>query len=352
LKASATGPFKTLAEDIVELPIASIHPYETIPDYRDPTDSGLPIVVRTSEGCHCIDGWHLLEEAKLAGCSSTRCHVYHIEKHSDAELAIRKVAIRTKPPGGRCSYPELVRNTCCLFSLLYNSTENPVVFFHGGDRRSPDYPRRREINIRNVLATRLGKTQTTINKYLQHGEYLNDDALQALVEAAAPKLFFEAFQVKKQVEIAALQAEQKDETAIVDAISKQVLEWLSEFLQPVPLKVSSSVCIQEPQADQSPSAVQSNPGEDHSSTPALRVPQTSSGTNGSPTIAPASANPADVAIELKRIGAALIEIADDQQRPLPQQVETIRTLILELTKLLPRLARMAAREDGGKGGDV
>jgi hypothetical protein len=55
---------------------------------------------------------------------------------------------------------------------------------------------------------------------------------------------------------------------------------------------------------------------------------------------------------LKRIGEALIEIADDQQRPIPQQVKKIRDLILELSTLLSRLAHIGVREDGGKGGDA
>ena len=46
-----------------------------------------------------------------------------------------------------------------------------------------------------------------------------------------------------------------------------------------------------------------------------------------------------LAAELKRIGEALIEIADSQESPTPQQVETIRRLILELSALLQRLVQ-------------
>jgi hypothetical protein len=83
-----------------------------------------------------------------------------------------------------------------------------------------------------------------------------------------------------------------------------------------------------------------------------KVLQSSYGRDSSPTIDPAPANPENAETELKRIGEALIEIADDQQRSIPQKIETIRNLILELTTLVPRLTHMGVQEDGGKGGDV
>jgi hypothetical protein len=57
-----------------------------------------------------MDGIYI-EQAKAAGRSTIRCHIYHIAHHSIIELAIRKAAIRVMPQGGKCSYAELVRNT-------------------------------------------------------------------------------------------------------------------------------------------------------------------------------------------------------------------------------------------------
>ena len=56
------------------------------------------------------------------------------------------------------------------------------------------------------------------------------------------------------------------------------------------------------------------------------------------------------AAELKRIGEALIEIADGQESPTPQQIETIRTLIVELSTLLSRIAPSTGPEGGEAGG--
>jgi hypothetical protein len=347
-----TDRYETCWEEIAELEITSIQPCPIIPDYKEPTASTLPIVVQTPAASFCIDGWHFIEQAKAADRSTIRCHISHIAQHSDTELAIRKSAIRVMPQGGKCSHAELVRNTHHLYQALFDTLDDLVLFSHGGDRRGVSFTSSQENNIRLVLAIRLGKSQTTINKYLQHGDSLNDAALGALIDAGAPKVFFEAFQTQKQVEVAALNAEQKDDTAIVEAISKQMLEWLSEFLQPVPPNVPSPVSIQEPQTTQSPGSVQNTPSENRRPTPTQRVPHASSGTGGSPASDPTPANPEGVATELKRICQALIEIADDRQRPIPRQFEKVRNLILELTTLLPRLAHMGAREDGGKGGKV
>ena len=103
--------FKTTREDIAEIPVKSIQQCPLIPDYKDPTESTLPIVVHTPEAFFCIDGWNLIEQARAAGQSTVRCHVFQIQEHSDTELALRKVAVRTKPVGGTCCYAELVRNT-------------------------------------------------------------------------------------------------------------------------------------------------------------------------------------------------------------------------------------------------
>jgi hypothetical protein len=351
-KETSTDRYSTCREDIAELEIASIQPCPIIPDYKEPTASTLPIIVQTPAASFCIDGWHFVEQGKALGQSTIRCHISNIAQHSDTELAIRKTAIRVMPQGGKCSYAELVRNTRRLYQALLDTSNDLVLFSHGGDRRGVGFNSCREDNISAVLASRLGKSQTTINKYLQHGDSLNDAAFGALVDAGAPKHFFEAFQTQKQIERAAFNAEQKDDAAIVEAISKQVLEWLSEFLQPVPPKVSSPVCIQEPQTTQSPSTGQSTSREDRRPRPMQRVPQANSGTDGSPAIDTAPANPEGVATELKRIGEALIEIADDRQRPISQQFEKVKDLAVELSTLLSRLAHIGVREDGGNGGTV
>ena len=147
LKKAQIGRFRTVHEEIVELPIESIQPCSLIPDYRDPTESTIPIVVRTPAACRCIDGFNLIELARAAGRTTIRCHVSHIPEHSDIEVAIRKVSIRTKPQGGNCSFVELVRNTRLLEQIILNETEDPVVFSHGGARRGAKFTHDKENGV-------------------------------------------------------------------------------------------------------------------------------------------------------------------------------------------------------------
>lgn len=56
--------------------------------------------------------------------------------------------------------------------------------------------------------------------------------------------------------------------------------------------------------------------------------------------------------KLKRIGEALIEIADGQEGPIQKQVETIRRLTLELTVIIQDLMRTGTQEANGKAGTV
>ena len=97
LNNSGIGQFVTTGEEIAELPIVSIRPCLNIPDYRDLTESPHPIVIQSPDVCHCIDGWNLIEQAQSEGRSSIFCHLFKTERLSEIELAIRKVAIRTKP---------------------------------------------------------------------------------------------------------------------------------------------------------------------------------------------------------------------------------------------------------------
>ena len=341
-KEVTTDRYATCREEISEIEIASIQSCPIIPDYKEPTASTLPIVVRTPVADFCIDGWDYIEQAKAAGQATIRCHVSQIENHSDTELAIRKAAIRVMPRGGKCSYAELVRNTHRLYQALRETSGDLVLFSHGGDRRGVDFTSCREKNIRVILATRLGKSPKTINKYLQHGECLNRTAMETLINADVPKLFFESFQVQKHVEITVSRSEQKNETAIVEDISNHVYAWLNEFQQP-----TTSVSP-HPERQQSPRPNQSNrPGQ---SIPVQSLPPARPGADQPPTIDPVSINAEDVGIEFKRIGAAIIEVADNQQLTIPQKIETIKIHILTLSTLIQRLIHVDLQNGSGKGG--
>jgi len=334
LNYSQMGLFVTTSEEIAELPIVSIRPCLNIPDYRDLTESPHPIVIQSPDASHCIDGWNLIEQALSEGRSSIRCHVFKIERHSETELAIRKVAIRTKPVGGTCSYAELVRNTCRLFTILCESADDPVVFSHGGNRRSTDFAGKRENNIRSVLSERLGKSQTTINKYLQHGEYVSVDAFNELIDANAPKGFFEATQKQKQIYASELISQQTTSDEIIRLVSTRMLDWLQTGQTPIVTEIRPpeiAIEHQMPATQNSASRIES-----HSTTrrtPKFKTPEvTEPGTDN------CASTEDDIRSHIRRIGSELITVADNCEITSEQQITILRDQIARFAAILQHLA--------------
>jgi hypothetical protein len=181
-----------------ELDPRGIQPFTGIPDYLEPTRSPNPIVVKSHGICHCIDGWELVSKALAEGKTALLCYVFQASSDSPTEIALRKVAIRVLPQGGKSSYAETMRNVSIASKMLASSQENPVIYSHGGARKGSNFTSNREENIRLVLSERLEKSVTTISKYLNHAEYLTDEAISALVHGGADKGFFEDAQVVKR----------------------------------------------------------------------------------------------------------------------------------------------------------
>jgi hypothetical protein len=229
LNADQIGRFKTTQEDIAELPIISIQPHRLIPDYRDPTESTLPIVVKSPTGFHCIDGWRLIQRAIAADQPAIRCFVIQIQEHSDKELAIRKVEVRTKPRGGTCLFAELVRNTSILAKIFEDKMENPIVFSHGGARRGENFSNNEEDDLRQMLSDRLGKDRNTINNYLHFARHLTDETMDALIAKKASKAFFENARVNKRILIKNMKSDEVEEREITSTVSNKMLEWLDEY---------------------------------------------------------------------------------------------------------------------------
>lgn len=371
LEETLTDKYSTCREEIADLETTSIQPCPIIPDFITPTLSTQPIVVRMQEECFCIDGGNYIEQAVAEGRTTIRCHIFHILHRSDTELAIRKAAIRVMPQGGKCSYAELVRNISQLYRALKNTSDDLVLFTHGGARRGDNFIDSKENNIRTVLANRLGKSQTTINKYIQHGDSINDAAMEELVKAGVPKAFFEAFQNEK-VRIIAQQSEKKDPAAISEAISSEVMQWLEEAQNPDPQPKAEQKPTQSSQtedsatqnpdpstmiehestqtseAESSVSQEEPTPSFNRNTAPEQRSQQQDQETPQDPPSDPIPTGEEDVHAELKGIGEALIEIADSQDISTPRQMESLQNLILELTVLFQRLSPSVNPK--GKGG--
>ncbi len=215
--------FRAMNETIEELDPQEIQPISIIPDYLEPTSSLNPIVVKGPTGCYCIEGWKMIQDAIGSGRSGIACHVFNVREISENELAIRKAAIRMLPQGGRASYAEIIRNARILFNLLASSMETPIIYSHGGVRKGAAFPENREENIRLVLAERLGKSVITISKYLNHAEYLSDEAMSALIQAGADKEFFEKAQIAKRKILKGLKSSGASEEEIESQTSEDMI---------------------------------------------------------------------------------------------------------------------------------
>ena len=229
LKHDQDARFASNRPIIAELATQEIQPFQIIPDYDSSTISPYPIVVKSPTSCHCIDGWDKVELSNAQNQPTLTCHVFYIPEYSESEIAIRQVAIRTMPLGGTCAYVELVRNANILFNMLLTSSENPVVFSHGGARRGSAYMDNREDNIRALLAERLGKSLTTINKYLNHSEYLSEEKWDEILASGEGKKFFEEAQRNKRILIKNMKSVEKSDQEIMAQISEQMISWLKEY---------------------------------------------------------------------------------------------------------------------------
>ena len=241
LNEETPSPIETVSETFEDIDIGVIQHFTAIPDYKQPTDSKYPILVKTPLGHFCIDGWNLLEEAKANGNTILRCAVDELVDHSEEELPLRKASVRVRPRGGIASYAEVVRNTKYLEQILLTSDKDYRVLYHGGARKGTAFVNNRQDNVVAVLSERFGKSPKTINQYLNHGRFLNDEALRFLVDREARKDFFEAAQPNKMWKITSLTSQRFSNADITAQISNHMLMWYEQFLQSKKLKPWSDI---------------------------------------------------------------------------------------------------------------
>jgi hypothetical protein len=353
LKDVQTGRFNTTREDIAEIPAMSIQPCHLIPDYRDPTESILPIVVHTPKAIYCLDGWNLIEQARTASLSNVRCHVYQIQENSDIEIALRKVAIRTKPVGGTCCYAELVRNASLVANILMNEMENPVVFSHGGSRRGACFTDNREDDLREVLSERLGKDRSTINSYLNYGRFLTHETMEMLVAQDTGRAFFEKAQVNKRRWIGYLESDGLDEESITNQISLKMPEWHREYQETGKIKPdfrgidqtggTESTAETEGEGDQGTDPPNANPSTDENSSDSDHVDTFAHPSPPAAGEAPVLPKIEDVTPLIQTAVERLSTIFDQSPVNYDQTIETIDEQILQLATAKQMLADIRDR---------
>ena len=339
LNSTFNPPDRDLEKSIEPLEIAEIQHFSGIPDFIDPTRSPYPIIVQSPSFLQCIDGWEKIEQAKSQGETDIICEIIHIKQDSEIEVAILKASVRTMPIGGTCIYPEKMGNACRLFTMLYDSTENPMVFFHGGARRGDSCADYRENNIRLVLAERLGKSVTTINKYLQHGNNLSEEALQTLISAGVKKGFFEAIQKDKQRLIDDLESEQKSHDEIVNAVSDRILSWLEESQTSDPAEIVIS------QTDQEETSAGENQTQQDDVQPPDIKPIEHKHWSGNPSAAlEKQLTEDDICQEFIAVGRLLIETAENKALTTQERIQVFSAQVIRQTRLIQDLNHLLAKQ--------
>jgi hypothetical protein len=339
LNSTFSPPDKDFEKSIEPVEIAAITHFSGIPDFIDPTRSPYPIIVKSPLSIQCIDGWELIEQAKDLGETAVTCEIIHIQRDSEIEYALWKASVRTMPVGGRCIYPEEIRNTCRLFRMLCENAENPVIFSHGGARRGDEYTNCRENDIRLLLEDRLGKKPKTINKYLNHGQFISDEAIQNLIDARVKKGFFEAIQKDKQRIIDELTFDQKSNDEIVNAVSNRVLSWLEESQ----IRESSEIII--PQTNQDESHVIEAQQQQNFVPSSSVKPIEHKHWSGNPSAAEEKQTTEDeIYQEFIAVGRLLIETAENKEMATQNRLKIFSAQVFRQSRLIHNLGHLLAQQ--------
>jgi hypothetical protein len=223
--------------------------------------------------------------------------------------------------------------------MLCESTEDPVVFSHGGARRGNSFADCPENNIRLVLAERLGKSITTINKYLNHGEFLSEAARQTLISAGVKKGFFEAIQKDKQQLIDDLKSEQKSHDEIVNAVSARILSRLEQFQTSDPAEIVSG------QNDQNNPPAGENQLKKDSDKPSAAKPIEHKHWSGNPSAAlEKQPTEDDICQEFIAIGRLLIETAENKALTTQERIQVFTAQVIRQPGLIQHLNHLLAKQ--------
>jgi len=357
MTVQAPQTFSTTHEYFDDININAIEPFNGIPDYIGKTISQYATVLNTSGRFICLDGWNLLEEARQAQQETIHCLIHVADNCPDEEIAIRKVATRIIPANGKCSYLETVRNVKALYQMLMATGENLVCFHHGGRRRGNEFINNKEENIRLILATRLGKSPNTISKYLNHGEFLNDNAIPVLM-AAIPdqtvkpnKQFFEEAQSNKNKMLVELKSAEIPENEITEQLSNYVLQMFDEYKRTG--DIQNYTRSQAADSEDNHEEVTPLEDADKNSIAGKFMPRTFSYYPGNhESLEQASLNINDIKAEIAIIAASLIDLSQNQHAQVSEITLFITVSISALSQCLQKCRTIDLTIQKNEGGNT
>jgi len=334
-----------------------IEPFNSIPDYLGETINQYPTVLSTSGRFICLDGWNLIEEARLKEKGNIHCLVEVADNCPDEEIAIRKVATRILPANGKCSYLETVRNVKALYKMMMETRKNLACFHHGGRRRGGEFINNKEENVRLILAARLGKAPGTISKYLNHGEYLSDDTIPMLMTAIPDQIvkpnkqFFEKAQSNKNKILMELKSEGMSEDEITENLSCCVQQMFEEYKRTGDIR--NYVSTQNITAEEN-TLTEEIPQENGDNSISNKfLSKTFSYYPGNETPQDIiSFHPDDIKEKLAVIGKRLIDISGSQSAGIDEIAATVTNSIMALSEFLQKCRTIKLLDQNTEGGNT
>ena len=223
-------PMRVLIRNNIEIDIAQIEFLAEIPAFTTPSKIEMPLLASVNGKFFCISGEDIINNAHKQNQKTIQCLVEDHSDNSIIELVFRKVSFRMVPEGGRCSYGEKVRAIKSLEMLIKNFSEDIIINGHGGDRRSGEYNSGNS-TLADIIGEKLQIDRNTVNSYLNHARYLNEEALKFFAEEKIKKSFFEKAQIIKRQLLIALQARSTSTEEITRQVSTKMQQWHHTFAE-------------------------------------------------------------------------------------------------------------------------
>jgi hypothetical protein len=176
---------------------------------------------------------------------------------------------------------------------------------------------------------------TTISKYLNHGEFLNSEAIDAMIKTGAEKGFFETFQPYKRKIITDQGSVQKSDAEISAAVSGAMLSLLREY------QTNKNIALTYNQTSKNESLsseIQNQP--DLASRSASKPKKFRYWSGNSSAIEDYPATEDDVRREIKAVGSELLEMINNKNLIAHQIVEIVSSQIARLAKLIQQLKQL------------
>jgi len=113
----------TQLESILKINVNQLEQFLEIEDYAK-TKKSRPYCVIAEGKYFILDGWSMVEAARKNGITEIECFATTVSKYDPEDMALRKVAYRIKPEGGRARYVENVRNIKKIITNMRRRYDN------------------------------------------------------------------------------------------------------------------------------------------------------------------------------------------------------------------------------------